>query len=342
MRGNGSSMRIILWYFISKGAVIELIDEELGKDIERFFIVHYDGFKIPLHSYSLNFHSVFNSAIALTITNDKLKTNAIMDAWGIPTPATMLYKDIKDAENFIAKNGLSLIKPRVGAHGDGITLSINDKITLEKAVIKAQTIHPDVLLQQQVSGKDYRLLFIDYKFVAAVERRPASVIGDGVSTIRDLIGSSNNKKSVLRAEIRSGVIGADESRGSISKTPVDEVVAAKGEAYLEIIPKKNQSITVLDKANVSLGGETFDVTDNINNELCKNISEMLQHIGLPLCGVDVLSTDISSPLSENQSKVIEINSAPGLRLHEFPTEGQQRRVCAMIAESLITYHKNIV
>lgn len=340
MKGNGSSMRTVLKCFLSKGASVYLVHENISTTTERYFLVKYRELEIPLRAFDLNFYSVFNSHMARSITHDKLNATKILSAWNIPTPATILYSEESDAEAFLAKYSTCVVKPSEGAHGEGITTDITNTTALQKAIIRAQTFDGQVLIQQQVAGFDHRLLFMNYEFIAAVKRSPAYIVGDGSHTVSEIVESSNAKISALWKDIRNGVATADAARGSISKTPLAEIIAARGEEFLTRIPGNGEKVQLLDKSNVSLGGQTKDITDQVNKELTDTLSNLLRKINLPLCGVDVLSEDISSPPSQNLSYVIELNAAPGLRLHELPTEGQPRNVCAMMAESLIAYYRS--
>lgn len=339
MKGNGSSMRNVLKYFIDQGATVYLLHEEVHELTERLFIVKYQELTIPLRAYKLNFYSVHNSAFAQLITSNKLKSQSVLDAWEIPGPSTLVYTNLETAKTFIDQHGACVVKPIKGAHGDGITIGIKDTDSLQAAIQAAQAIYPEVLIQQQVAGDDHRLLFIDYRFVAAVKRIPAYAIGDGLNTVQQLVDNSNAKIKALWRDVRNGVDDADTSRGSTSPTPIDEIIAAKGKAILDQVPANGEKVQLLDKANVSLGGQTQDITDQVNTELTDKISELLRNISLPFCGVDVLSTDIGSSLDQHRSYVIELNAAPGLRLHELPTYGEPRQVCAMMAESLIAYYR---
>lgn len=335
-------MRHVLKYFINKGAIVYLAHQYTGKTISRLFIVEYENIKIPLRAYKLNFYSIYNSAMAQSITSNKLRSHALLQAWDVPVPFTVPYNDSFNQDNFFEKYDMAVVKPAaIAAHGEGITLGVKDRNTLTQAVAVARDINKNVLIQQQVKGDDHRLLFIDYKFVAAVKRLPASVTGDGIHSVQDLVSQWNDNISHLWQQIRSGDTDADSVRGSTSKIPIDEVISARGKEFLSHIPERAEIVRVLDKSNVSLGGQTYDITDQVNHELVAKIGQMLKTIGLPLCGVDVLSEDISSSPDENRSFVIELNAAPGLRLHELPYEGQPRHVCAMIAESLIKYYKNL-
>lgn len=343
MKGNGASMRHVLKYFIDKGAVIYLLHESTGKATSRFFVVEYENSTIPLRAYKRNFYSVYNSALGQAITSDKLKSHALLEAWNVPTPFTTSFDESFDHEKFLATYKTAVVKPAaIAAHGDGITLGVNDSVAFTTAVETAQAINPNVMIQQQVTGDDHRLLFVDYKFVAAVKRIPATVQGDGTHTIKELIDQWNDTISYLWQQIRSGDIDADSVKGSTSKIPIDEVVSARGSDFLSHIPEKDTDVRLLDKSNVSLGGQTYDVTDSVNQELANQIGKMLEVIGLPLCGVDVLSEDISSSPEDKKSYVIELNAAPGLRLHELPYKGQPRSVCALVAESLIDHYKTTI
>jgi cyanophycin synthetase len=344
MFGNGSSMRTVLKYFIDKGATVMLIHEDPGKIKERIYVVQIDGLQIPLRAYNLNFYAALNSSLGTRVTSDKLITSEVLAKWDIPTPETVLYSDAGQAVAFADKFDGIAVKPRQGAHGEGISLNVRGGEALARAVQTAEAVNPDnpqVLLQQQVSGEDHRLLFVDYEFVAAVRRVPATITGDGVRTVRQIVTAQNERVSQSWRDVRSGVEGADNRRGSTSKIPIDEIIAARGEEFLEMIPGDGEKKQLLDKANVSLGGQTIDVTGQVNEELTSKIAGLLKTVSLPLCGVDVLSSDIGSPPGDKKSYVIELNAAPGLRLHEQPTEGEPRQVCAMVAESLIRHYRSL-
>lgn len=339
MKGNGSSMRLVLKYFLDQGAEVYLMHEEPAP-AERYFLVKYDGLMIPLRAAWLNFCSTFNSFLAQTITTNKARTHSVLTALQLPTPATVTYES-STAAHFLAAHKTVVVKPQKGSHGTGITTGVTTPEALETAVRRAQAVDQTVLLQQQVAGEDFRLLFIDYEFVAAVKRTPATITGDGEHTVRQLVEAANAAKRAAWAEMRDGQKADEESRGSISPTPLAEIVAARGEEFLETTPGKGETVQLLNKANVSLGGQTHDMTAAVNRELVAELSVLLRTIDLPLCGVDVLSADISSSPDSRTSFVIELNAAPGLRLHELPHSGQARPVCAQVADALLRRHRAI-
>lgn len=341
MKGNGSSTRGVLNYFLKLGATVELAYENDQEGIERYYIVTYDGLRIPLRASKLNFYSGLNSLLAQTITTDKAKTSAILNACKLPTPFTVKYESSLDTNSLISKYSSLVVKPLEGAHGEGITVGVKTHEQLRAAVHSAQKIDQEVLVQQFVSGDDHRVLFVNYAFAAAVRRTPAAIVGDGTHTIRQLVENRNADKAKLWQDIRSGALDADTTRGSISKTPIEEIVAARGEAFLETVPKRGAEVRILDKANVSLGGQTEDVTDLVNTKLIDAISNLLRDINLPICGVDIMSTDISSDPEDGKSYIIELNAAPGLRLHELPMLGEPKKVCALVAESIIQYYRSM-
>jgi cyanophycin synthetase len=339
MKGNGSSMRTVLKCFIDKGADIYLLHENVGEYTERFFLIKYEDLTIPLRAYNLNFYSIFNSHLARSITSNKLNSEAMLKAFNIYTPATILFSDNPAAENFLVQYETCVVKPASGAHGDGITTNITKIDDLHSAVEHARQFDSQILIQQQVSGYDHRLLFMNYEFLAAVQRLPATITGNGLHSIRKIVDDYNTHISELWEDIRRGKTSADLTRGSISKIPLSEIVAARGEDFLNYVPAAEETVQVLDKANVSLGGKTKDITDMVNADLANSISNVLKALNLPLCGVDVLTTDISSSPADQKSYIIELNAAPGLRLHELPAEGRPRQVCAALADSLIRYYK---
>lgn len=339
MNGNGSSLRLVLNCFLEKGANVFLLHEEGRRPCDRYFLVQYDGLDIPLRAFDLDFYSILNSRLAQTITINKQKTYVAAKAFSLPVPETIFYDSEEEAQEFLKKFGEIVVKPHNGAHGKGISLNVSNKTALNEAVSLAQQISSKVLLQQQVTGGDYRLLFVDYQFVAAVLRRPAMICGDGKHTIRELVEASNKKKSAMWRAVREGQTGANDMPGSISKTPLEEIIQARGEDFLLYTPSRGEDVQLLDKANVSLGGQTEDVTDSVSGELTSTISKLLRTFDLPLCGVDVISSDIKSASADGKSWVIELNAAPGLRLHESPMVGTPRHVCEQVVEALIRKHR---
>lgn len=329
-RKLGSSARLVLKECINRGAEVYLLyDDEAG---ERFFSIYYEDLIIPLRSNNLNLYTLLNSRYANAITTDKLKTYVHLLQNDIPTPKTVLYSDEKHALDFMTEHGRVVVKPLDGAHGEGITMHVETIEDLSKAVTHARQISEQVLLQKELLGDDFRLLFIDYAFVAAVKRVPAFVIGTGTETVAELVEQENNRKSQLLADLSSGKIDDSQALGSISTTPLEEIVSARGEDFLAYIPQANEHVALVDKANVSLGGQTVDVTDQVSADLVKKIESVMRAYDLALCGVDVLSTDISS---STDSSVIEINSAPGLRLHECPYEGAKREISSLVVDKMI-------
>ncbi len=341
MMGNGASMRTILKCFIRKGADIYIVYDKKETVWERYFLVKYDGLTIPLRARNLCFSSSLNSFLAQSITTNKSKSQMFAEAYGLPVPHLQPYDSWQEAVNFLKQRGALVVKPSDRAHGVGITVNVRDEVALQRAVDHASTISSQILLQDYVRGDDYRLLFIDCTFVAAVRRTPASIVGDGKQTVRELVETSNEEKHAIWHAIREQNTGGDNALGSTSKTPLEEIVQARGEKFLENVPNAGERVRLIDKANVSLGGQTEDVTDTVNKEFTEKISELLRGIDLPICGVDVMSTDIGSPVKAARSYIIEFNAAPGLRLHEAPTVGQPRPVGEMVAELLIKKYRSL-
>lgn len=339
MKGNGSSARHLLKYFIEKGAQVMLIDECIQENyVNRLFIIELDGLRIPVKSHKLNLYSALNSALSLDITNNKLRSFELLKQFNINTPYTCHYLPSMLLEEILKIAPALVVKPRVGSHGEGISVGVNNLKDLQKAINSALEVDDEVLIQQKVAGQDYRLLFIDYKFVAAVRRDPAKVTGDGKKNVEQLINDYNENISRVWENIRRGNETDDSIRGSVSKIPIQEVRDARDGDFLDYVPSVDEAVSVLDKANVSLGGQTEDVTDEVDTRLIKRLAVLLRHIDLPICGVDVISEDIGNM---DKSYVIELNGAPGLRLHEFPTIGKARPVLRLYAETLIKFYQQL-
>ena len=340
LKSNSTDIRDVLKCFFDRGAKVFLLYESPQSDgtIERFFLVRYENILIPLRGYKLSFYCVLNSALAHVITSDKVKTQALLEAWGAPVPETIYYTSLDEARSFIKRHGSIVVKPHRGSRGDGITVGVSNDIELDRALSAAKAVYSKVLLQQHVRGDDYRLVFINHEFVAAAKRAPASVTGDGTKSVQELIDAHNAIVDDYMEGMRNGS-QEPSSLGHTKKIPINEVIATRGSEILGRVPGRGETVRLLDKANVSLGGLTKDVTDSVNRELIDDIAGLLRNLGLAFCGVDVLSTDIASSPGEGRTYIIEINAAPGLRMHEMPAEGEPRHLSAMVTDALVDYYR---
>ncbi|MEO8150322.1 MAG: cyanophycin synthetase [Bacteroidia bacterium] len=272
-------------------------------------------------------------SIAVEIACDKEDTKSLLEAQSIPVPrGRIIYtdEDLKDAVDDIRFP--LVIKPINGNHGRGATININ---TWEDSVIAlglAKKISRGVIVEKYITGHDHRILVINYKFEAAAKRTPAAVIGDGKSSIQQLIDKVNS-------DPRRGY-GHEKVLTAIKVDESTNAILHEKELTLESILKPGEELWLKRTANLSTGGTSTDVTDIIhpyNVFMCERISRIL---GLDICGIDIMTPDITQPLTEAGGAVLEVNAAPGFRMHIAPTEGLARNVASPVVDMLFPHGTN--
>jgi cyanophycin synthetase len=271
--------------------------------------------------------SSHTSCLAVDIACNKEETKAMLDAAAIPTPKGMIVRDEQEMEEAIEKIGFPLVlKPLFGNHGRGATINIKSREHILDALKLAQEVSNEVIAERYVCGYDYRLLVIDNKFVAAAKRTPASVTGDGRSTIQQLIDQVN--QDPRRGEGHENVL---------TKITVDEItnciLQEKG-LTLDAVLREEEILYLKRTANLSTGGTSTDVTDIVHPSIKLMAERIARIIGLDVCGIDVISQDITVPLKEANGAVLEVNACPGFRMHTHPTHGLPRNVGAPVVEML--------
>ena len=201
-----------------------------------------------------------------------------------------------------------------------------------QAFHKAKAHSDSVIVEQFVPGYDYRLLLIDFKLCAAALRTPASVTGDGVHTIRELINIVNN-------DPRRG----EDHENVLTKIVLDECTLAMLHSQhltLDTVLPADQVFQLKKTANISTGGTAIDVTDVVHPEIVAMAERIARVIGLDICGIDLMANDINCPLSTSGAVVIEVNAAPGFRMHTHPSEGKPRDVGKAVARMLFPNNEN--
>lgn len=239
---------------------------------------------------------------------------------GFPVPKGDIVSTLDGAIVIAKRIGYPVaIKPVVGHKGIGATANVQDDESVEFAFDRAvEAIPPDqpirIIVEQNISGADFRLLCVDGKFVAATERRPASVIGDGTSTIAQLIEQENATKARLDTPTSPlGKIKTDDSmRRYLSEQGFD----------LESILEKNQIVYLRKIANLSSGGLSIDATRTIHPDNIILAQDIAQHFRLTCLGIDVITRNLSKSWHEGNFGIIEINAAPGIYMHLKPAVGE--------------------
>jgi len=219
-----------------------------------------------------------------------------------------------------------VIKPIDGNHGRGITVNINTYEEALEAFHAAKKVSAKVIVEKFITGEDYRLLVINHRLVAAAKRSPAHVVGDGKSTVQQLVDQVNSdpRRGFGHENVLTMITMND-----LTKT----IIAAKGYNEDSVIPS-GEKLILKDTANLSTGGTAEDVTDIVhpaNVSMAERISKI---IDLDICGIDIMTSDISQPLSDTGGAVLEVNAGPGFRMHLAPTKGLPRNVAAPVVDKL--------
>lgn len=267
------------------------------------------------------------SAIAESIAQDKELTKMMLRSAGVPVPYGEIVHNPDEAWSAAQQIGFPVtVKPADGNQGRGVAVNLNTKEQVLCAYNAAVRESSDILVEENVGGRDYRLLVVGGSLVAAACRMPAHVTGDGVRTIAELIEREN-------ADPRRG----DHHALPLSKIPLDAVSLStlRMQGYTpESVPAAGAMVLVRRNANLSTGGTAVDVTDLVHPDNARYAVCAAASIGLDIAGVDMVARDISRSLDEQAGKVIEVNACPGLRMHIAPSEGTGRPVGEAIIDML--------
>jgi cyanophycin synthetase len=259
------------------------------------------------------------SIIGVDLASHKDDTKKLLEAAFIPVPKGVMARSIDELEDIAADLGFPLVvKPLDGHQGKGITANITKQWELEEAFGRAQEHSRQVIVEKYIKGDDYRVLAIGYKFIAAAKRTPAAVTGDGRSTISELIEQVNK-------DPRRGS-GHGKTLTKIVPDAVTHDILRSQDLTLDSVLSEGEVLYLKDTANLSTGGTATDVTDTVHPDNILLIERVSRIVGLDICGIDIVAADLSTPLVQNGGAVIEVNAAPGLRMHLAPSEGTPRNV----------------
>ena len=267
------------------------------------------------------------SSIAVEIACDKEDTKYMLDKAEIPIPKGEVIKTeegLKDAIDYLRYP--LVIKPINGNHGRGITTNIQNWEEAVVAFKAAKEVSRSVIVEKYITGDDYRLLVINYKLVAAAKRTPAHVVGDGKSTVKQLIDEVN--KDPRRGYGHEKVL----TQIHIDKM-TEEILESKNLTLDSIIPN-GEMLKLKDTANLSTGGTATDVTDIVHPYNVLMAERIARIVGLDICGIDLMCSDVSFPVNESGGAVLEVNAAPGFRMHIAPSDGLPRNVAANVIDML--------
>ena len=267
------------------------------------------------------------SAIAEAIAQDKELSKRLLHAAGVPVPRGRAVRDADDAWAAAQDIGLPVVvKPLDGNQGKGVTVNILNEAQLRAAYAVAIEFRDTVLVERYMPGNDFRLLVVGDKLVAAARRDPPKVVGDGVHTVAQLV-------DMVNADPRRG----DGHATSLTKIRFDDIARSclRSQGFeADAIPDKGQRVNLRNNANLSTGGSATDVTDDVHPDVAARAVTAAHMVGLHICGVDLVCDSILRPIEEQGGGVVEVNAAPGLRMHLSPSFGKGRPVGEAIMSSL--------
>jgi cyanophycin synthetase len=267
------------------------------------------------------------SSIAVDMACNKELTKKMLDMASIPVANGSICVDEEDLAQTIEKIGYPIVlKPLDGNHGKGASINVTNWEDAVSGLAFAKKYSHRIIVEKFITGFDFRILVIDNKLVAAAKRVPAHVVGNDENTIQELIDQTN-------LDPRRGY-GHENVLTQIDVDRDTEDLLEKLNYTLETIPKNGEIVYLKSTANLSTGGTSVDITDMMHPEnifLAERISRV---IGLDICGVDIMAENLTQPLKENGGVILEVNAAPGFRMHLAPSEGLPRNVAAPVIDML--------
>ncbi len=273
------------------------------------------------------------SCIAVDIAGDKDETKRLLGAAEIPVPKGSIIRGLEGLQEAIDGIGYPVVlKPLNGNHGKGATTNITSYEEAVAALDAAQKYGRSVIVERFITGYDFRVLCVNNKFICAALRTPAAVTGDGEHTIQWLIDETNK----------------DENRGYghekvLTQITIDDFthIMLKEKGYsLHTVPTKGEQVFLKPTANLSTGGTSTDVTEEVHPSNIFMAERISKIIGLDICGIDIMAPNLKVPINENGGAVLEVNAAPGFRMHIEPSEGLARNVAEPVIDMLFPNREN--
>jgi len=317
----------------STGSIVE---EAIARDIPWIRLNNQSLVQLGYGKNQVRFRATMTektSSIAVDIASNKEETKRLLQEQAIPVAKGITISSVDGVDEAISKVGYPLVfKPLDGNHGRGISINIRNKEDAVAAYEFASKISRKVIVERFVTGYDFRVLVIDNKMVAAALRDPAHVKGDGTSTVQQLIDIENT-------DPRRGY--GHENVLTLITVDRDTLDLLEKKGYtLDTVPAAGEKVFVKSTANLSTGGTSVDVTDHVHPQnifICERISKI---IGLDICGIDIMAENLTEPLTETGGVILEVNAAPGFRMHIAPSEGLPRNVAGHVIDMLYPQGKS--
>lgn len=266
------------------------------------------------------------SAVGVDISCDKLATKEILTMHNLPVARGYKVRNTVDLIYYADKIGFPVVlKPQFGNQGKGVVVNIKNRLELIKAYNLLIPNYKDIVIESYIRGKDYRVCVVNGKVVAAALRIPPFILGDGNKTIHELIDELNK-------DPRRG----DGHEKPMTKIKIDEALISflkEGGYKLETVLEKGKKLSLRGNANISTGAMAIDCTDEISEENKSICVRAAAALGLNICGIDLCCTDIGKSIKDHGA-IVEINSAPGIRMHCYPYQGKKRQVAKAIVDMM--------
>jgi cyanophycin synthetase len=307
-----------------------IVDEAVARDIPWIRLGTNSLVQLGYGVNQMRFQATITcktSNIAVDIACNKEQTKKILNDNAIPVAKGDICIDEEDLRNTIDRIGYPIVlKPVDGNHGKGASINVKTWEDALAGMEFAKKYGRKVIVERFITGHDFRILVIDNKMVAAAQRVPANVVGDGKHTITQLIEETN--KDPRRGYGHENVL----TEITVDRDTTD--LLEKRGYSLESIPAKDEVVYLKSTANLSTGGTSIDITDMIHPENVFLAERIARVIGLDVCGIDIMAKNLTQPLKETGGVILEVNAAPGFRMHLAPSEGLARNVAAPVIDML--------
>jgi cyanophycin synthetase len=307
-----------------------IVDEAVARDIPWIRLGTNSLVQLGYGVNQMRFQATITcktSNIAVDIACNKEQTKKILNDNAIPVAKGDICIDEEDLKNTIDRIGYPIVlKPVDGNHGKGASINVKTWEDALAGMEFAKKYGRKVIVEKFITGHDFRILVIDNKMVAAAQRVPANVVGDGKHTITQLIEETN--KDSRRGYGHENVL----TEITVDRDTTD--LLEKRGYSLESVPAKDEVVYLKSTANLSTGGTSIDITDMIHPENVFLAERIARVIGLDVCGIDIMAKNLTQPLKETGGVILEVNAAPGFRMHLAPSEGLARNVAAPVIDML--------
>jgi cyanophycin synthetase len=309
-----------------------ILDEAANRDIPFLRLNEASLLQLGQGKYQRRVRATMTSltpALAVDIAGDKKLTTQLLAAAGLPVPRSEIVWTEQEAVAAAKRIGYPVVtKPIDGNHGRGVILDLRDERAVRSGFKRSlkEARRKAVVVESFVTGNDYRVLVIGGHMVAVAERIPAHVVGDGTHTVRELVDVTNQ-------DSRRG-IGHEKVLTRIKVDETAEQLVRKQGYGLDAVPPQDALVKLAATGNMSTGGISIDRTWEAHEENVEIAEEAARVIGLDVAGIDFLTPDISQPVRETGGAIVEVNAAPGFRMHTHPTEGEPQYVAKPVIDLL--------